>query len=415
MKKLAALILYFVCIWSDLIPKAYPVSPESQAKNAASVQRVSTPQKKQPPRRQSRRHNRRSRRGAHARRQNPQDPFSNEAIAFSSMYSHILGDKLTLERDGSYCWTERNLQNFNELILSWNACRPRKGYFLFRVSVLHAGGWSPLQKIAEWGHKVQRTFGYEGKHRVHTKHVRVELQGSAMATGFKVQIVPEGGAHLKDLHALFVSASNIEKYHKTLFGNDLPSVIVPKVPAFTQWTGTHPRCKDFCSPTSTSMIVRYFNRRYADAETPKKWGHSELLAFADGVHDHSLDIYGNWIMNIAQAYEETGCKVFYRVQRLNNFAELHHYLMQKIPVAVSIRGSLRGCAWPYNNGHFVVVIGWNKEKQMVRCIDPAFKNLRQTARWYHLSDFVRAWGKSRNLSYISLPKPHHDDSLTTQE
>jgi hypothetical protein len=89
--------------------------------------------------------------------------------------------------------------------------------------------------------------------------------------------------------------------------------------------------------------------------------------------------------------------------------------MKKIPVAVSIRGSLRGCAWPYNNGHFVVVIGWNKDKQMVRCIDPAFKNLRQTARWYHLSDFVRAWGKSRNLSYISLPKPHHDDSLTTQE
>lgn len=126
----------------------------------------------------------------------------------------------------------------------------------------------------------------------------------------------------------------------------------------------------------------------------------QTKTFARKAHDSSLDIFGNWLFNVAEAYNTTKGKILYRVERLNNFEELHSYLTQKTPIAVSIRGKLRNGAWPYRNGHFVVVVGWNQKNQTVTCIDPAFKAKKKLIRSYPIKDFITAWGKSRNLSYI---------------
>jgi hypothetical protein len=126
--------------------------------------------------------------------------------------------------------------------------------------------------------------------------------------------------------------------------------------------------------------------------------------FADKVHDDSyLDIYGNWLLNVAQAFDEMNGKAFFRVERLNNFEQLHNYLIKKIPVAVSVRGHLRGGAKVYDNGHFILVVGWNNKKQRVLCIDPAFSSSQKTLRAYAIKNFLQAWGTSRNLSYITIP------------
>ncbi len=321
---------------------------------------------------------------------------------FSTAHTHLVdAKKITTKK---YIWSSGAVSSFDELILSWNAMRPKKGFFTFKVSLFYDGKWSPLKKLAAWGKNMQQTFGFAGTSLVHTKYVRVEMQKKILASQFKIEVTAEKGANLSDLHALFASTSHLDAYKKNNKASHLPSIMIKNVPTFTQWVGRHPRCKDFCSPISMFMMVRYFKKTFLCEDVSHRLTEEELIAGVSQVHDAGLDIYGNWLMNIAHAYQETKGKVFYSVRRLQDFEALHRYLCQKIPVAVSVRGKLKGGLVPYNNGHFIVVIGWDRKKKMVRCIDPAIKDIKQTERWYSYDDFVTAWGRSRNLSYVSSLK-----------
>ena len=305
------------------------------------------------------------------------------------------------QENNALIWHKKSPHPFKELILSWNAARPR-GNFTFYVNIRHHN-WSGWRKIATWGRKSQKTFCNTRRRYVHIKHVRAELQKRRLGFDYKIKVVSKHKSDLKRIKALFVNLSNERDFKVETNYRSLKSTRVDHVPQKSQWSLGHRRNKDLCSPTSLSMISRYFVKK--DKFMPETYAlGKQTVRFATRVRDQSLDIYGNWIFNVAQAYNTTQGNVLYRVQRLNNFKELYGYLVKKVPVAVSIRGRLRGGAWPYNNGHFVVVIGWDQREQRVICIDPAFKNKKQLVRKYRIRDFTRAWGRSRNLSYISIPK-----------
>ena len=136
-----------------------------------------------------------------------------------------------------------------------------------------------------------------------------------------------------------------------------------------------------------------------------------LADFAGKVHDNGINIYGNWLLNVAQAHDSSQGKIFYRVERLNSFNELYDYLRKEIPVAVSVR-KLKGGATPYSNGHFMVIVGWNRAKNAVICIDPAFKGNRATLKSYRINHFLTAWALSRNLSYIPIPRENWQWEVT---
>ena len=306
-----------------------------------------------------------------------------------------------------YIW-ESSTDPFTELILSWNAFRPKKGRFIFKVSVKHHH-WSPWYPVAEWKPDFQQTFVNSRNPFVHAKHVKVELKKRQKATAFRVAAIAENGARLKDLKALFACLSNSNKFCPGRSDLDLPSLRVKGVPRQSQMVLDHPRFRDLCSPTSLCVLLGYFGRHL---KTSFEFGNdlvgglSDYIPdFAKKVHDDSyLDIYGNWILNVAQAFDSAKGNVFFRVEKLNNFKELYSYLKRNIPVAVSVRGYLRGAVKSYDNGHFIVVVGWDNQKKAVLCIDPAFQPSWKTARAYRLRDFLTAWGTSRNLSYISIPK-----------
>lgn len=301
-------------------------------------------------------------------------------------------------------WSETASQPFSELILSWNAVRPHRGKFVFFVNIRHSGnnssGW---RKLAEWSAKGQKTFCDTRNRYVHTKHVRAEIQKKRLATSFQIKVLTLGGADISDLKALFANTSNWHKFQTQKPSHSLSSTFIPNMPKRSQWWLKHPRAKDLCSPTSISMMTHYFALKHNFA-LPFQDFNSSAAEFANRAHDQSIDIYGNWLFNVAQAYNTTQGEVLYRVERLNNFDALHAHLKRKIPVAVSIRGYLRGCAWEYKNGHFVVVIGWDAKNQRVICIDPAFRDSKKLLRAYPIRDFLTAWGKSRNLSYVAIPK-----------
>ena len=80
---------------------------------------------------------------------------------FSQTYSKFYNQEKALDDDQNISiknnlnknysiWEKESITPFTELILSWNAFRPKKGQYSFWVSV-HHNYWSKWYKMAEWG------------------------------------------------------------------------------------------------------------------------------------------------------------------------------------------------------------------------------------------------------------------------
>jgi len=266
---------------------------------------------------------------------------------------------------------ETNTIPFNELILSWNGIRPKRGPWTFSVS-LKEGEWI---RIAEWGPGIQRSF--ESLDTVASKE---------LCTAFRIKV--EGG-EWEGLHSLNVCVSNLAN-HIMRIPQNLQPVILKNVPLQSQMVLNHPRHRDLCSPTATAAALNYLlGKQQIDP-----------VAFAEQVRDQGCDIYGNWVLNTAECYNQTGIPC--HVARLESFEDLHAELVQGRPVVVSVKGTLPGAPKPYNAGHLICVVGY--ENGRVHCVDSAFATNEETLVSYDLQDFLAAWGVRRNLAYVFTPQ-----------
>ncbi len=272
-------------------------------------------------------------------------------------------------------WEERDVFPFNELILSWNGTRPR-GRWTFWVS-LKEGEWL---KYAEWGEGGQRSFKSEGTFAESFQDV---VTAKELCREFRVKVE---GDELEKLDALHVCVSNLAQY-KAERPEKLETVILEGMPRQSQMTIDHPRNRDLCSPTSTSTALRFLCKKRFDP-----------IAFAARARDEGFDIYGNWVLNVAEAYNQS--QVPCRVERLGDFGALHGHLIKGKPVVVSVKGPIPGAPSAYNFGHLMCVIGFDGKK--VYCIDSRFETDESTFFGYALADFLKAWGIRRNLAYIFL-------------
>lgn len=322
--------------------------------------------------------------------------------AFSKVYSKSFIGSCNSFKSNSIIWEQKESIPFTELIMSWNAHRPKQGYYMFYVSVLN-NTWSPWVRFAQWGNNHQRTFAGDSNF-FKVAYSRVIMKNNYKGKGFRVKIAALNGASIFGIHKLYSCLSDLSKFKIFKRCQNLQSVKLDSVPRQSQKVLDHERTGDLCSPTSVGIVVSYLcskmkiNHNFSN-NLPHK-----IVEFSRKVHDDGvLQIYGNWMLNTAQAYDSSGSKIFSRVERLNDFLDIYKYLRNKIPVVVSIRG-IKGGATPYANGHLLVVVGWDKEKQNVCCVDPAFPSNSATKISYNINDFLSAWGRSRNLAYVFLPK-----------
>lgn len=282
---------------------------------------------------------------------------------------------------------------FKQLIFAWNAFRPKQGYFTFYVQSRNARTkvWSSWYKMVEWGAAVQRSHFLKVPGEPEYVYVRLEQASGEMADGFRLKVEAHGSANLANLRALSVSISDLSKFQIEPVGQylKLPSVLVRDVPRHSQMVLPHPQNKQMCSPTSTSMLVSFLQNKPVDP-----------LQFASKVYDRGLGAYGSWPFNTAHAFE---CmpKYCFRVTRLDSFGELYAYLKRQMPVVVSVRGWISGAPQEYRQGHLLMVIGWDQERQMVICHDPAIKGHRRVRRGYRLGQFLRGWEASHRLAYVA--------------
>jgi len=271
--------------------------------------------------------------------------------------------------------------SFDELLISWNARRPERGHFALDVSVLQ-GVWSSWLPYAEWGDNFQRGF-VEQADGIRVDQDTVEAPGSR---AFRIRVRAENGASMQEMRALHVCASC--KQRAEVFAVPDKSLHLP-VPPISQMALDDPRRKRLCSPTSLTALLRYFAPH----------NKFQPLAIADKVWDAGSDIYGNWVLNVAEGYAQLGGEYFCWAERLLNLKAL----FERLPVAISVRGPLAGSAEAYASGHLLVVKGFDAEKGEVLCMDPAFPTDAETDIRYPINDLDAAWQRRGRIAYVFRP------------
>ena len=292
-------------------------------------------------------------------------------------------------------FTKKNTPQFTQLIFSWNAFRPENGFFRFQARVRDAKTkkWHKWHKMMEWGNAVQCSFIDKTLFGTQYHYVRLEVPKGTFADAISVKVEGCEGADCSLLRGLYVNLSNFLNFKPESVGAlNLSSLHIRKVPEYSQMVLDHPKKEALCSPTACTMVVNYLTRKKVCP-----------VDFAQSAHDKGLDAFGSWPFNMAHAFERCNGSHGFRVQRLSSFSALHKYLQKILPVVVSVRGTIEGAPKDYNDGHLLVVVGWDAQNKKVICHDPAFDTNNKTCISYNINSFLKAWECSRRLAYVAEP------------
>lgn len=293
-------------------------------------------------------------------------------------------------KDSTWECEQRVKTPFDELILSWNGFRPAFGFWTFFVG-LYQNAWSPWLKYAQWGASEQKTFHSQPLGSFAKTYQDVAVAKSGNCSAFRVRVKADQGADLTTLRSLSVCCSKELEIEPTTI--KFPFATLIDVPQQSQMLLNHPRYRELCSPTSTATAIHYLS----------KHKRIDPVAFAGSVRDTQFDIYGNWILNTAAAYEALEGKYRTFVARLDSFSQCLNQIERGFPVIVSVKGPLAGSALPYAEGHLILLTGYDPTTNQVHCMDPAFSTNEETAATYPLESFLEAWKRRKNLAYLFEP------------
>lgn len=288
-----------------------------------------------------------------------------------------------------FVWEETLQRPFNELIVSWDAERPLNGSYLIQVSLLMSE-WSPWLDYAFWGGYDQYTFKkYLSDLGIRVYQDTVEVLQNNKASGFRIRIIANENASLDGFRTLHIST--IDRYTHSI--DFIPSKNISvnlKVNGLSQIALSDRRCRRLCSPASTTAVTNFLSDSLDLSP----------IEFANSVVDSAFDIYGSWILNTAQASYVLGKPWHCFVAHLTSFNQIIDQLIKGYPVVVSIMGTLRSGARPYESGHLIVITGFDSEQREVFCMDPAFPTDDLTHVKYPLHEFLTAWSRRQGIAYI---------------
>lgn len=314
--------------------------------------------------------------------------FSMVSLLHNSLTATQLSHKYLThdeQKNTSYIWEINHVNPFEEAIVSWEASRPSQGAFHVDISV-YVDDWSPWLNYAYWGATDQYTFHQE------TDYVKIYQDTleicDSKATKLRIRISAINQSTLQNFRALHACTSLLNK-EDVAYEKDGTSIRLD-VSGLSQLALKDDRNDRLCSPTSTTAVLRYLLK--TNTISP--------IDFANQIHDSSFDIYGNWILNTAQASHYLGPDWHCMVARLSDFETILDLLKNDCPIVVSVKGPLPGALLPYESGHLIVVRGYDAETKQVLCMDPAYLKDSDTLVSYSLDAFLTAWNKRSNVCYM---------------
>ncbi len=232
-------------------------------------------------------------------------------------------------------------------------------------------------------------------------------------TGWQVQVVllrPVGSTAKPILQSVGGTASSYATRSISTSKTTMTSTKELSVPRYSQMIhkGEYPQWggggEAWCSPTSTSMVMRYFKAGPApSAYAWSPYAESWVDHAARYTYDELYDGTGNWPFNTAYA-SNYGLDSF--VTRLSSLRDAEAFIKAGIPLVASIafsKGKLTGAPISSTPGHLLVITGITKNGNVI-ANDPAAPKASTVRRVYTRSQFEKAWlGGSGGVVYVIRP------------
>jgi Peptidase_C39 like family len=317
--------------------------------------------------------------------------------------------------------------DFTELISSWNAATPGNTWIEVNVrGTADTGATSKWYVLGRWAGSDQYlhrtsvagqgdelatvftdTLATLNDHTFADWQLRIDLYRAAGTTGTpSVRSVGAMASRLPDVKRIPASP---------LGGAE---GIVLDVPTFSQEThiGHYPEYDNggeaWCSPTSTSMVVDFWQAgptsdAYPDGHgwVDPSYADPQVDHAARQVFDYTYDGAGNWPFNTAYAATR-GLEGF--VTLLRSLTEAEQFIKAGIPLVVSVsfkKSELDGAGYG-TNGHLMVIVGFDESGDVV-VNDPAshlIPSNDQVRTTYDREQFENTWiPHSGGVAYVIHP------------
>jgi Peptidase_C39 like family len=309
---------------------------------------------------------------------------------------------------------------FSQLIPSWSADTPAGSWIEVEIQARTAAGhetrWWQMGKWAYGDETIRRTSingqtDADGVVETDTFKTRAEKM-TAYRTRVTLSRSAAAGASptLRRIYALVSDTrSYTPRYPSPRYTDRAMELTVPRYSQEIH-AGEFPRYdgggEAWCSPTSTEMVVEFWNKRPTADE----------LAFVGGFADPQVDYAarftfdlayggtGNWPFNTAYA-SRFGLSA--RVLQLGSLNDAERYIAAGVPLVASIThapGALPGFLNNAGtNGHLLVIAGFTAAGDVI-ANDPAATSDAAVRRVYGREAFERAWiGGSGGVVYFIAP------------
>jgi hypothetical protein len=350
---------------------------------------------------------------------------------YSDPYANYSGDGADGSGDYAYGrWTSGAYAvsfPFNQAVASWNATTPKGTWIEVELSPrLDDGHWGKWYVLGRW------TSGELDFHRTSVVG-QGDADGYVATDTFVAKDHPAIAYRLRltlyrrttstetpTVTRLSAVASNLTNQK-----NNFPSKTTMRgteidlgVPGYSQEIhhGEYPQFDNggeaWCSPTSTSMVVAYWDALDPGAGYAPSSDETSWVGFPDpwvdytarAVFDYRYNGAGNWPFNTAYAAARG---LVGDVTQLHNLAEAEAFVQAKIPLVASIAFSsnkLGGADIKSTNGHLVVIEGFTGDGKKVIVNDPASPTNDGVKHLYDREQFERAWiPASGGIVYVIRP------------
>jgi len=351
---------------------------------------------------------------------------------YADPFANVNGDGV--DGSGTYqfgTWTSPVHETtfaFDELVSSWNATTPVGTWVQSEVQPrLEDGHWGKWYVLGRWSSSdadFHRTSvggqgdadGFVAIDTFFTK------DHPAVAYRLRLTLYRRAGSSASPTVTRYSAVASNLTNEKNTFPSATTmggTTIDLNVPKYSQEIhhGEYPQFdgggEAWCSPTSTAMVVAYWQRSPSGSElTGIPYADPWVDFTARNVFDYHYLGAGNWPFNTAYAASRG---LVADVTQLHNLAEAEPFIKAGIPLVASIAFSsnkLSGADIKSTNGHLVVIAGFTGDGRVI-VNDPASPDDASVEHVYDRAQFENAWiGGSGGIVYVDRPAGRPTPSLT---
>lgn len=300
-----------------------------------------------------------------------------------------------------------------EAVASWNAQTPAGTWILVELRGSYSDGtetpWYVMGRWASGDADIRRTSldgQSDGKSSISTDTFAVDNAASGLRlVSYRLRLtlyrtpgtrltptVHRVGAMTSDIPDRFTVPPSVPRISREL-----------KVPRFSQdiHAGQYPQYDNggeaWCSPTSSSMIIKYWGRGPTPADLAwidPSYADPEVCQAARYTYDYQYEGCGNWPFNAA--YAATYKDMSATVTRLGSLTDLETLVGAGIPVITSqsfLKGELTGAGYG-TSGHLMTVIGFTADGDVI-ANDPASADDDAVRHVYRRAEWENIWLRTK--------------------